>query len=1094
MEYPEPSSSGEDKDAIIVKADEVDEAGADISTISPTDASESEFNARIETRRAQDAQSSGSPKILANAVPSPPRLATRPILRREGSTPAPPQQPPPPAPTQAQESSGNTSSLSLQQLRTLITDLPKFERTAYAYEYSETRSFPEELEEWFSYTEEERYMLLRAKETFDEKWEQAQAERIDSTEKCRVWTDIEPADREKFTSSAVNGLESPELAERVRSLECISYIVLGAWGLTAGVQDQDEDIGLTKDEAKWVASSRAKPKTQLTWIANGVQLLCQHGAAQKLIDVLSILSDNEQNADIIGVDTSPEDEKLASSSRFLKQLEVNQTLTTLYLIVETRRSQYGHGPFTFDESLDSSLVQLLIRMISKLRWDENSYIPLPKARKILLLFWKSALLVLGSFESVAESKAALRQEDEGQENQHDESIITASPLDYHLFRQEITSKYPAYSPPAPLVPIEDQNNSILPPLSTHPSRQENQEILQPTASDVGSTNNSIFNQPVHIATPAPSPPPSPAGPGGKGGKKQNYQTNQNFPFLYPPLDDASNGTSSRTNTALQGQVDGGSWEGRDVPASILEAGQLFASRMRMSRSIRQLWDVREKYIKYERGWHGLSGETNHSSRKISKIDADDEKENEQDSDDRSDGRADKEVEQAKTGPDRDLDDRALQRRLAAIDDFYQNVLPNLQSVVMVLWRVLLGNVSALVAQNGQNGLPNGLAEDGDAGGRKRTNPNSSAHLNGLANGQVADNEDDTDPIVEELNGIRSREITSKAVSGLLLLMLKWFKLSHILKYEYLTQLLLDANYLPLILKYLAHQDVDRAVDQRNDREDLDFFSFCHQYSKHPPASPPQPALSPSSSSEDEAAPPPILKHRRSPTSQSPPPTPPQPAPRPEVDELGYPTSGALPQTPITNYAPRFFLTNINFLRLLQKITKRKAHRALLLVQYKSSTILRKALKIPQPDLRLYTLKLFKSQVPYCGRKWRQTNMRVITAIYLHCRPELRDEWLCGGDVDGVVEEAVPLEQACRSLVHWWHLREFKDVMEAKEKGKGVDDEEKEDEYDFFARELEKMGWGSSGVGGGEDDDGQGVAEAGAAKEFEGGPLAMEGWA
>ena len=39
-----------------------------------------------------------------------------------------------------------------------------------------------------------------------------------------------------------------------------------------------------------------------------------------------------------------------------------------------------------------------------------------------------------------------------------------------------------------------------------------------------------------------------------------------------------------------------------MPASILEAGQLFASRMRMSRSLRQLWDVRERYIKEERGW------------------------------------------------------------------------------------------------------------------------------------------------------------------------------------------------------------------------------------------------------------------------------------------------------------------------------------------------------------------------------------------------------------------------------------------------------------------------------------------------------------
>lgn len=95
---------------------------------------------------------------------------------------------------------------------------------------------------------------------------------------------------------------------------------------------------------------------------------------------------------------------------------------------------------------------------------------------------------------------------------------------------------------------------------------------------------------------------------------------------------------------------------------------------------------------------------------------------------------------------------------------------------MVLWRILLGNVSALVAQNGSNGSSNGFPED-DAAGRKRTNPNSSAHLNGMVNGQLSDNEDGTDPVVEELNGIRSREITSKAVSGVLLMLAKWFKLS-----------------------------------------------------------------------------------------------------------------------------------------------------------------------------------------------------------------------------------------------------------------------------------------------------------------------------
>ena len=114
---------------------------------------------------------------------------------------------------------------------------------------------------------------------------------------------------------------------------------------------------------------------------------------------------------------------------------------------------------------------------------------------------------------------------------------------------------------------------------------------------------SIFNQAVHIATPAPSPPPSPAGPGGKGGKKQNFQTNQNFPFLYPPLDDSSNILGGKGKTELKDQLMRRRREGSDVPASILEAGQLFASRMRMSRSIRQLWDVREKFIRFERGWN-----------------------------------------------------------------------------------------------------------------------------------------------------------------------------------------------------------------------------------------------------------------------------------------------------------------------------------------------------------------------------------------------------------------------------------------------------------------------------------------------------------
>ncbi len=121
-------------------------------------------------------------------------------------------------------------------------------------------------------------------------------------------------------------------------------------------------------------------------------------------------------------------------------------------------------------------------------------------------------------------------------------------------------------------------------------------------------------------------------------------------------------------------------------------------------------------------------------------------------------------------------------------------------------------------------------------------------------------------------------------------------------------------------------------------------------------------------------------------------------------------------------------------------------------------------------------------------------MRVITAIYLHCKPELRDEWLCGGDVDGVVEEAVPLEQAGRALVHWWHLKNYRGAMEGKGDGQEKELAKEDEEMGFFERELEKMGWGvGTGADGTEEEAMREDEGRGRGGEFEGGPLQMEGW-
>lgn len=90
-------------------------------------------------------------------------------------------------------------------------------------------------------------------------------------------------------------------------------------------------------------------------------------------------------------------------------------------------------------------------------------------------------------------------------------------------------------------------------------------------------------------------------------------------------------------------------------------------------------------------------------------------------------------------------------------------------------------------------------------------------------------------------------------------------------------------------------------------------------------------------------------------------------------------------------------------------------------------------------------------------------MKVITGIYLHCRPELRDDWLAGSDIDAEVEDALPQEQAIRALTHFYNVQRYPQSM-------GADEEMLDEERDFFVRELEKMhvlgigGIGGNGVG------------------------------
>jgi hypothetical protein len=73
--------------------------------------------------------------------------------------------------------------------------------------------------------------------------------------------------------------------------------------------------------------------------------------------------------------------------------------------------------------------------------------------------------------------------------------------------------------------------------------------------------------------------------------------------MYPPLDDTSNRIGGKGTTERQDVLVGKRWEGSDVPASVIEAGKLFSTHVKMTRAMQQLWEERENFMKYDRGWN-----------------------------------------------------------------------------------------------------------------------------------------------------------------------------------------------------------------------------------------------------------------------------------------------------------------------------------------------------------------------------------------------------------------------------------------------------------------------------------------------------------
>ncbi|KAH7698718.1 Protein FARL-11, partial [Aphelenchoides avenae] len=204
--------------------------------------------------------------------------------------------------------------------------------------------------------------------------------------------------------------------------------------------------------------------------------------------------------------------------------------------------------------------------------------------------------------------------------------------------------------------------------------------------------------------------------------------------------------------------------------------------------------------------------------------------------------------------------------------------------------------------------------------------------------------EDTVRIAIDIN--RHKEIIIKSASAILILLLKYFRLNHIYQFENFSQHLVLANCLPLILKFLD-QNICRYFQSKHE---ITPFSYPRAPLYYVRNSYQWPTLTADNVMDDVDS---------------------------ECD---------------TYFNWRNAFTCVNLVRVLNKLTKWKHARTMMLVVFKSAPILKRCMRAKLGIFQLYVLKLLKMQARYLGRQWRRSNMDVISSIYMKVRHRLNDDW------------------------------------------------------------------------------------------------------
>lgn len=693
---------------------------------------------------------------------------------------------------------------------------------------------------------------------------------------------------------------------------------------------------------------------QLSLIRNNLKVLHSLGIVETVCGCIQRILNSEMSDE--ETDFSP-----------VKSINLFKLLTIMYFMVNSLIDcNDGKEFLQVREILDDlDLMSTIVSFIQYWKvWPNSRY----RIRHCILLLWKLVLFEFGDSNMLTSCDKLLIKHF-GIHNKQDDSStkLTCSPLDYYTFREDLIDKYPlfndsilkrdAYDFKQFGKTLDEENG-----LSRSSSISSASSSVQEDYDYFMALNNHSYSLSNYIANPRPN----------KAHTIQSQLPAQTVHLSTPvpsppstPSDFMSGGEKVRKLYQINQSMPFiyPTDMGVKVPYAVQEANEILENSVYESYSNKRLWQERQKFMIQERGYVN-----NYDSQA---------------------------QEEFPHYPNRKIEVKSMER----VEKFYGRNLDKFSNLI----EVLIGTLQAHKIEHNLAFIETEL------------NGSTSYYQNDQELTKNEKKKQIDEILIQQLEVIRTKEITAKASSSILILFLKWFKISHVVKYYYFSTLLFDQQICKVVMDVLTEtfnnpnlQDTSSKTEKENEYEkalyqnqllnpqiklnQFKFFNECMRQSKtgrfH-------------------------LINRKKLTEF-----------RCERDpqKVNHYT--------IDEFNHNHCMLMVNLVNVLNKvIIKNYTQRILTLNDLKpSETFKMLLLNYPNNCLSKPILKILKKLVPFQGRKWKIANMDMISQIFLNCRLGLRDNWLSGRDLENEFNNSFDQEISLRGLCQFYNMRNYPETM------------------------------------------------------------------